>query len=127
MGNYSNLPFRQRFGCAFHALQREARPSELSQRLHKQSPRTPLQQHAKSSANEQFRNDFSTAVVRRTSYSRYYLRSLEIENLRPKRAPEFIANPNTSELNLEHILPQSATKEWASMFARPPDGVRLPP
>ncbi|MEU4248963.1 DUF1524 domain-containing protein [Amycolatopsis sp. NPDC026612] len=63
-------------------------------------------------SDEQFRKDFSTAVVRRPSYSRYYLRSLEIENRRPGQSPEFVANPNTRELNLEHVLPQSATKEW---------------
>lgn len=63
-------------------------------------------------SDEQFRNDFSTALVRRPSYSRYYLRSLEIEKRRPGQAPEFVANPNTRELNLEHVLPQSASGEW---------------
>lgn len=63
-------------------------------------------------SDEQFRNDFSTAVVRRTSYSRYYLRSLEIESQKPTAAPEFVANPNPGDLNLEHVLPQSTTSAW---------------
>ncbi|MBQ0994847.1 DUF262 domain-containing protein [Micromonospora sp. H61] len=69
-------------------------------------------------SDEQFRNDFATAAVRRPSYARYYLRSLEIQNNQPRKIPEFVANPNAGELNLEHVLPQSAGAEWDSYIPR---------
>lgn len=69
-------------------------------------------------SDEQFRKDFSTAVVRRTSYSRYYLRSLEIQERIPDKVPEFVANPNAGELNLEHVFPQSSTEEWDESVPR---------
>lgn len=58
-----------------------------------------------------FEEAFATARVSRARLARYYLRALE-KTLKADSQPEYVANDEVTEINLEHILPLSATQEW---------------
>ncbi len=62
------------------------------------------------SPDETFRHTFEMATIKDTSVSRYVLASIyNYEN-----GPENIINPNSSTVNVEHILPRNCTK-WTSV------------
>lgn len=65
----------------------------------------------------QFQASFATATVSKAYLSRYYLRALEQQE-RGESEPELVPNPNTEVINLEHVLPQTASHAWAHI---PPD------
>jgi hypothetical protein len=60
--------------------------------------------------DEEFRTAFASARVAKNSLARYYLRSLE-RRVKNESEPEFVPNDDTA-INLEHILPESAGKNW---------------
>jgi hypothetical protein len=59
----------------------------------------------------QFREAFSTARVSRPHLARYYLRALE-KSLKKDPQPEYVANEDVAEINLEHVLPLNPGPEW---------------
>lgn len=64
-----------------------------------------------------FEKAFSTAKVSTAPLARYYLQVLEREAAGEKE-PEFVPNPNESEINLEHVLPQNpAPATWGQFDA----------
>ena len=58
-----------------------------------------------------FEEAFATARVSRARLARYYLRALE-KNMKEDDQPEYVANDEVTEINLEHILPLAASEEW---------------
>jgi hypothetical protein len=62
-------------------------------------------------ADGEFQAKFATASVSKVALARYYLRVLE-RQAQGQSEPELVPNPNEEELNLEHILPQTLTKDW---------------
>lgn len=62
--------------------------------------------------DQQFEASFRQATVSKSAIARYYLRVLE-KQLQGDADPEFVPNPNPDEVNLEHVLPQSASPSWA--------------
>jgi hypothetical protein len=58
-----------------------------------------------------FEEAFSVARVSRPHLARYYLRALE-KSLKADEQPEFVANEDVSEINLEHVLPLNAGAAW---------------
>ncbi|MCK5581585.1 MAG: DUF262 domain-containing protein [Candidatus Omnitrophica bacterium] len=59
----------------------------------------------------QFRDEFAVATSSKSYLSRYYLRALE-QTASGKRNPEFVPNPNSDEINLEHVLPIKPHRNW---------------
>src|SRR5262249_10636755 len=53
-----------------------------------------------------FQAEFETFSVSKSKIARYLLRSLELER-RGDKEPELIVNSDPTEINLEHVLPQS--------------------
>ena len=62
-------------------------------------------------ADGEFQAKFATVTVSKVGLARYYLRVLE-RQASGEPEPELVPNPNEEEINLEHILPQTWTKEW---------------
>jgi hypothetical protein len=62
-------------------------------------------------ADGEFQAKFATVTVSKVALARYYLRVLE-RQASGETEPELVPNPNEEEINLEHILPQTLTKEW---------------
>lgn len=60
----------------------------------------------------QFRAAFATSTVSKAFLARYYLRALERQCIGVDD-PELVPNDNTEDVNLEHVLPQRASKQWA--------------
>lgn len=58
-----------------------------------------------------FEEAFATARVSRPHLARYYLRAIE-KSLKADEQPEYVANEEVSEINLEHVLPLTAGAEW---------------
>jgi hypothetical protein len=65
-------------------------------------------------ADEEFRARFGTTSVPKASLARYLLRQLE---LAAKNDAElsFVPNPNTRQVNLEHVLPQKRSQAWPGL------------
>lgn len=59
----------------------------------------------------QFEEAFSTARVSRAHLARYYLRALE-KTLKDDPQPEYVANEDVADINLEHVLPLTPGPEW---------------
>jgi hypothetical protein len=59
----------------------------------------------------EFEQAFRTARVSRSHLARYYLRALE-KSRQADPQPEYIANEEAAEINLEHILPLTPTQDW---------------
>jgi hypothetical protein len=59
----------------------------------------------------EFEEAFATARVSRPHLARYYLRALE-KSLKSDPQPEYVANEEVTEINLEHVLPLSPGKDW---------------
>jgi len=62
-------------------------------------------------ADDEFRARFATGSVSKVALARYYLRVLEGQAI-GESEPELVPNPNEEEINLEHILPQTLTRDW---------------
>ncbi len=58
----------------------------------------------------QFQKDFISARVSKAQLARWYLSELELEKT---NNPQKIANPDTDEVNLEHILLQRPDNSWS--------------
>jgi hypothetical protein len=59
----------------------------------------------------EFRQVFSTARVSRTHLARYYLRAIERFRADDPQ-PEYVPNDDSSDVNLEHILPLNPSEGW---------------
>jgi hypothetical protein len=66
--------------------------------------------------DDEFRRAFEIASVSQARFARYYLRSLEMA-AKDEATPWFIPNDDTQVINLEHILPEEPTKNWADFEA----------
>ena len=62
-------------------------------------------------SDAQFIEAFSTARVSRPRLARYYLRALEKQR-KGDSQPEWVANEEVSEIDLEHVLPLNPGEEW---------------
>ena len=62
-------------------------------------------------SNTQFRDSFAIATASKAYLARYYLRALEQASCN-KSHPEFVPNPNSDTVNLEHILPIRPHVNW---------------
>lgn len=63
----------------------------------------------------EFEKAFAIARVPRAATARYYLQVLERE-AKGESEPEFVPNPDESEINLEHVLPQNPKKGTWTKF-----------
>jgi hypothetical protein len=61
-------------------------------------------------SDEEFESAFKTARVSKNYLARYYLRALELKQ-KGAAEPEWVPNEGT-EINLEHILPESPGTNW---------------
>lgn len=59
----------------------------------------------------EFKDAFSSARVAKTYLRRYYLRALD-KTLKDDPEPEYVANEDESQINLEHILPVKPDETW---------------
>jgi hypothetical protein len=64
-----------------------------------------------------FQAAFSTATVSKAALARFYLQTLELQASQDAQ-PELVPNPNQSQVNLEHVLPQTPSDAWGHI---PPD------
>ena len=62
-----------------------------------------------------FRSSFASATLSKSKFARYYLRTLEIE-AGGETQRELVPNPDSSELTLEHILPERPEKDAWKQF-----------
>src|SRR5215467_1508472 len=62
-------------------------------------------------SDSQFEEAFSTARVSRPHLARYYLRALE-KALKNDPQPEYVANEDVADINLEHVLPLNPSADW---------------
>lgn len=66
--------------------------------------------------DEEFKQMFSTAKVGQAKLARYYLDALQRKQDNDDEKPELVPNDDTSQVNLEHVIPLSVTKEhWGSL------------
>lgn len=63
----------------------------------------------------EFEKRFAIAKVPRAATARYYLQVLE-RQARGESEPEFVPNPDETEINLEHVLPQNPKKGTWTKF-----------
>ena len=61
--------------------------------------------------DEVFKSTFAVATVRRTTFSRYYLRAIDLYQ-KGDEYPQFIPNEDTKAVNLEHVLPENPGPGW---------------
>lgn len=62
-------------------------------------------------SDSEFRIDFRSASVSKSSIARYYLRTLE-SVAEGGVGLEYIVNPDQMEVNLEHVLPKRPSDDW---------------
>lgn len=63
--------------------------------------------------DQEFADEFATATVSKSDFARYYLRALESANA-DKSEPWHVTNENSSEITLEHVLPQKLNENWSN-------------
>lgn len=61
--------------------------------------------------DSEFEAAFATARVSRSNFARYYLRALD-KTIKDDPHPEYVANEEAEDINLEHVLPQTPSKDW---------------
>jgi hypothetical protein len=66
--------------------------------------------------DQAFRSAFSTVRVSKAHLARYYLRALQLK-ADGEQEPQYVPNDDASDINLEHILPQAPSAEWAGLDA----------
>jgi hypothetical protein len=64
--------------------------------------------------DQAFRSAFSTVRVSKAHLARYYLRALQLKADR-EQEPQYVPNDDASDINLEHILPQTPSVEWTGL------------
>lgn len=62
----------------------------------------------------QFHDAFVIAPVSKSRIARYYLQALE-KQAKGQSQPEWVPNENPDEINLEHVMPQTPSGEWANL------------
>jgi hypothetical protein len=62
-------------------------------------------------ADPEFEEAFASARVSKTWLARYYLRSLE-KTFKQLPHPEYIANEDVQDVNLEHVMPLEPNDNW---------------
>jgi hypothetical protein len=62
--------------------------------------------------DREFEEAFATARVSRPHLARYYLRAIE-KTLTDDPQPEYVANEDVQDINLEHIMPLDPGPEWS--------------
>lgn len=62
-------------------------------------------------ADQEFEAAFAGARVSKSWLARYYLRSLE-KTCKQLPHPEYVANEDVKDINLEHVMPLEATDNW---------------
>lgn len=65
-------------------------------------------------SDTEFSAAFAVARVSKAHLARYYLRVLERQSIGEKQ-PELVPNPNSDEVNLEHVLPQNPSAAWTNV------------
>jgi hypothetical protein len=97
----------------------ERKYSDIACSIRKRTTKTALQvfQQMKDEipGNAEFGKAFAAATVSRAAIARYYLQVLE-RQAAGESEPEFIPNPDESEINLEHILPQNPDEHTWTQF-----------
>jgi hypothetical protein len=66
--------------------------------------------------DQAFRSAFSTARISKAQLARYYLRALQLK-ADGQEEPQYVPNDDASDINLEHVLPQSPSNEWPGLDA----------
>jgi len=61
--------------------------------------------------DSEFEEAFATARVSRAHLARYYLRALD-KTLQADPQPEYVANEEAEQINLEHVLPLAPSADW---------------
>lgn len=62
--------------------------------------------------DDDFQNAFAIATVSKSVLARYYLRAIE-DRMASAPHPEWITQPDSSKVNLEHVLPLNPSPGWA--------------
>lgn len=62
--------------------------------------------------NKEFEEAFAVARVSKTYLARYYLRALD-KALKNDPTPEYVANEDEKQINLEHIMPLTVGPDWS--------------
>lgn len=62
-----------------------------------------------------FKQSFAATSISKPSLARYYLRCLEMASVRGD-SQEKVPNLDTGRVNLEHVLPQTLTANWESLW-----------
>lgn len=65
-------------------------------------------------SDQAFKSAFSTARVSKAQLARYYLRALQLK-ADGQTEPQYVPNDDATDVNLEHILPQSPSAEWPGL------------
>lgn len=63
-------------------------------------------------SDTQFHDEFAVATSSKSYLARYYLRALE-QTANGQSNPEFVPNPNSDDVNLEHVLPIESHRNWS--------------
>jgi uncharacterized protein with ParB-like and HNH nuclease domain len=112
IGNQSPGNLELQTGTIAHNIRTGAisKPEEVSDAFRAISPDT------------KFRDDFTYAVIPKSNakIARYILGKIN-NHMARQTGSEQIANPDAKEVNLEHILPQSPSKEWLANFSKDSD------
>ena len=61
--------------------------------------------------DKEFLEAFATARVSKAYLARYYLRALDQE-LKAGEMPEYVANDDAAQINLEHVIPLNPSADW---------------
>ncbi len=61
--------------------------------------------------DKEFEDAFSVARVSKTYLARYYLRAID-QTMKGDPTPEYVANEDEKEINLEHVMPLSPEEHW---------------
>jgi hypothetical protein len=64
--------------------------------------------------DQAFRSAFSTARISKAQLARYYLRALQLKT-DGQIEPQYVPNDDASDVNLEHVLPQSPSSGWPGL------------
>jgi Protein of unknown function (DUF1524) len=65
-------------------------------------------------SDQEFQNAFTTLTASNNNIARYYLREIntKLTSSSDKYGAELIVNPSEEQVTLEHIMPQTLSKDW---------------
>lgn len=115
------LSFRYNVICKYNPSKLESAYSKLAKYIRENQPKSAKLIFKEIQDFYPSDNDFEKAfldkslTVSDTKLARYIL--IEINNYYMENK-ELVANPNATELNLEHILPQKPSDTWLSAFSK---------